>query len=252
MRLLILGGTTEASALARAVATNARIAATLSLAGRTARPATAPVAVRVGGFGGAAGLAGYLREAGIDAMVDATHPFAARVSRNAIAAAHEARVPLLRIARPAWQAVAGDQWREAADMAHAAALLGHVPQRVFLTVGQQDLAPFQMAPWHHYVVRSVEPPPPASLPPDAVTIQARGPFGLTEELALLRLHRIEVLVSKNSGGTATTAKLAAARAMGLPVVMVARPPDPPTQPGQTVADAAAAMAWVTGLLPPFL
>lgn len=241
MRLLILGGSTEASALAREVAGDARFAPTLSLAGRTQAPVLPPIPARVGGFGGVAGLVAYLRAERIAAVVNATHPFAARMSANAAEACAETGTSLLRVLRPAWTKQPGDDWRTVADMAAAAEALGAAPRRVFLTVGRQDLAPFAAAPQHRYVIRSVDPPPPESLPPQASIISARGPFDEAAEAALLRDHAIDVIVTKNAGGGATGAKLAAARMLGLPVVIVARPPLPP---GERVPDVAGARAWL--------
>lgn len=241
MNVLILGGTTEASALARALASEPGIRATLSFAGRTRDPAPPPIPWRSGGFGGAAGLAAYLHSHAIAALVDATHPFAAGISRNAVAAATEAGVALLAVVRPAWDAGPGDRWVHVPDMPAAAAALGAVPRRVFLTVGQQELAPFAAAPWHSYLVRSVEAPAPGLLPPGTRCIAARGPFAEADERRLLAEEGVEVLVTKNSGGTATAAKLAAARALGVPVVMVARPPP---SGAAAVPDAAGALAWL--------
>lgn len=241
MNVLILGGTTEASAIARALAGSARVRATLSLAGRTRAPVLPAIPSRRGGFGGVDGLVRYLRGHAVDALIDATHPFAARISANAVAAAALAPVPLLAVLRPAWTATPGDRWTEVADMAAAAAALGTAPRRVFLTVGQGDLAPFAAAPRHRYLIRSIELPDPASLPPGARCVAARGPFAEADERRLLRAEGIEVLVTKNSGGDATAAKLAAARALGVPVVMVARPPGPAAP---TVPDAAGALAWL--------
>jgi precorrin-6A/cobalt-precorrin-6A reductase len=239
MRVLILGGTTEASQLARGLAGDGRFAAMLSLAGRTEHPAEQPLAMRSGGFGGVAGLARVLGE--FDALVDATHPFAAQISRNAAEASRIAGVALLAIRRPAWTEVPGDDWRSVPDMEAAAIALGTEARRVFLTVGQKDLAPFGAAPWHDYLIRSVDPPA-SPLPPRATVIAARGPFLEADERRLLAAHRIEVLVTKNSGGSATEAKLAAARGLGVPVVMVARPPPP--EGVQCVASAAEALAWL--------
>ncbi|HET9018724.1 MAG TPA: cobalt-precorrin-6A reductase [Acetobacteraceae bacterium] len=242
MNLLILGGSSEASALVRAIAGESRFAPILSLAGRTRAPVLPQhVAARIGGFGGIAGLVAFLRMERIGAVVNATHPFAAGMSANAAAATAETSVPLLRILRPAWTPEPGDDWREVADMRQAARALGEAPRRVLLTIGRQDLAPFVAAPQHHYVIRSVDPPPPESLPPRATVISARGPFDAEAETALLRDHAIEVVVTKNAGGGATEAKLAAARARGLPVVMVARPPP---APGETVPDVAGALRWL--------
>lgn len=241
LRILLLGGTTESAALAALLAGDARFAATLSLAGRTRTPRPQPLPTRIGGFGGAEALARYLHAERIDALVDATHPFAAIMSRNAAAAAEMAGVALLALRRPAWQPQAADRWICVPDMPAAAAALGAAPRRVLLTVGRQDLAAFVVAPQHHYVVRSVDPPTPDSLPPGAETLLARGPFELEEERALLRHHRIDVIVSKNSGGSATQAKLAAARELGLEIVMVERPVKPAAP---TVGNVEAAFEWL--------
>lgn len=241
LNVLILGGTSEASALARALAADTRFGAALSLAGVTKAPASQPIPVRTGGFGGAEGLAEYLRQGRIAALVDATHPFAAQISANAAEAARIAGVPLLAVRRPAWEPRAGDRWTVVPDMEAAAAALGEVPRRVLLTIGRQELAPFLKAPHHRYVVRSVDAPAGDLLPPGAEVITARGPFDEADERDLLTERRIEVLVTKNSGGEATRAKLDAARAFGIPVVMVARPPVPPVE---TVATAGEAFAWL--------
>ncbi|MBS0559245.1 MAG: cobalt-precorrin-6A reductase [Proteobacteria bacterium] len=239
MRVLILGGTTEASAIARTLAGDARFDAVLSLAGRTAAPAAQPIRVRTGGFGGAQGLAGYLRSERIGALIDATHPFAARMKVNAAQAAALTRVPRLAVLRPEWRPATGDRWRQVASMEEAAAALGTAPRRVFLAIGRQELAPF--GPPHAYLVRSVDPPDPATLPQGARVVLARGPFDEAAETDLLRAHAIEIVVAKNAGGAATEAKLSAARRQGLTVVMVRRPP-PPAPP--IVPDAEAAVAWL--------
>ena len=241
MKVLILGGTTEASAIAAGLAGDPAIQAVLSLAGRTRAPALPAVPTRRGGFGGVEGLVRYLRDEAVDVLVDATHPFAAQMSRHALAAAEQAGVRRLAVVRPAWQAQPGDTWTNVPDMQAAAAALGREPRRVFLTVGQGELAPFAAAPWHDYLIRSIEPPDPGDLPPRARCIAARGPFELEGERRLLRDEGVEVLVAKNAGGAATAAKLTAARELGLPVVMVARPP---ALPGPAVADAAGALAWL--------
>ena len=239
MRVLILGGTTEASALATALAGDAAFDPVLSLAGRTRDPVLPAIATRRGGFGGVDGLVRYLQKGGIGALVDATHPFAAQMSRHALLAAAQAGVPRLAVVRPAWQPEPGDRWTEVPTMAAAAFALGRMPRRVFLTVGQQELAPFHAMPWHHYLIRSIEPP--TAPPPGARCIAARGPFTETDERRLLQAEAIDIVVTKNSGGTATAAKLAAARALGLSVVMVVRPPE---AEGPKVADAAGALAWL--------
>ena len=241
---MILGGTGEASALARAIAGDPRFRATLSLAGRTRAPVPPPIPWRIGGFGGVEGLAVYLRAEHIEALIDATHPFAEQITRHAEAAAKRIGVPLLAICRPPWQPVAGDRWTMVPDMPAAAEALGRTPRRVFLTIGQKDLSAFAAAPWHYYLIRSVNPPDPAALPPEAEVIAARGPFEETAERQLLAQHRIDIIVTKNSGGTATAGKLVAARALGLPAVMVARPARPAVA---TVADAPAALDWLLQL-----
>jgi precorrin-6A/cobalt-precorrin-6A reductase len=242
MNLLILGGTSEASALGRALADDRRFRATISLAGRTRNPATQPVPVRIGGFGGVDGLVRYIVEHRIDALIDATHPFAAQMSRNAEAAARQTATAALVIQRPAWQKQPGDRWIEVPDLPAAAQALGPVAHRVMLTIGRKDLQPFAAAPHHHYLLRSVDAPPPESLPPHAEVITARGPFALADELDLLRVRQIEILVTKNSGGIATEAKLTATRMLRLPVIMVTRPAPPDAE---TVATVPEALAWLS-------
>lgn len=241
-RILILGGTTEASALARRLAADPRFDATLSLAGRTRDPAAiAGVTMRVGGFGGADALAHWLRDAGIDAIVDATHPFAAQISANAYAAAIAAGIPLCTVVRPPWSAMPGDEWHTVASAEEAAAALGAEPRRVFLSIGRQEVGAFRGAPHHAYVIRSIEPPDEAALPLDVKLIQARGPFALADEMRLLTSERIDVVVTKNAGGGATYPKIAAARELGLPVVMIARPYKASSH---AVASADEAVAWL--------
>lgn len=244
-RLLILGGTSEASELARLIAGDARFDPRLSLAGRTKAPATPPIAFRIGGFGGAEGLAEYMRAEAIDLLVDATHPFAERMKHNAVAATAQANVPLLAIRRPEWRPQPGDRWTVVPDMEAAASALGDNTLRVFVTIGQKELAPFRAAPQHRYIVRSVDPPSPDSLPPDTQVITARGPFDEAAERALLEHRKIDVVVTKNSGGVATYAKLAAARALGLPVIMVARPAHPQAEAVETAGEA---FAWLEAWL----
>lgn len=241
-KLLILGGTTEASALAAWLAGRPEFDSLLSFAGTTRAPRPPPIPHRVGGFGGSHGLANFLREGGWRLMIDATHPFAAKMKRNAAEAACLAEIDLLAIHRPGWQDVPGDSWHHVPDMAQAAHALGPIPRRVLLTIGQKDLVAFKAAPWHHYIVRSVDPPQADSLPPSAEVIAARGPFALDDELALLRACKVSVLVTKNSGGTATAPKLEAARLCGMDVVMIDRPK--PQAGVHTVEDAAQAQAWL--------
>ena len=223
MKLLILGGTTEASALARALAGRADLQPILSLAGRTASPALPAIPHRIGGFGGAAGLADYLAREAVDAVVDATHPFAARISANAAEACAARDLPLLVFTRPPWQPGPGDLWTDVADLDAAALALGDSPRRVLLTVGRLGLAAFKAAPHHSYLIRTIDPPQAGDLPPDHVVIVGRGPFRLDDELELMRGERIKIVVTKNSGGPAAAAKLEAARQLGLPVLLVGRP-----------------------------
>jgi precorrin-6A/cobalt-precorrin-6A reductase len=241
MRVLILGGTTEATQLGNALAGDARFDAVLSLAGRTRQPAPQKLSVRIGGFGGAAGLATWLHAQRIDAVIDATHPFAAQISRNAEAAGAETGVTLCVVRRPEWQPVAGDHWIVVADMQEAAAALGVAARRVLLTIGRKDFAPFKAASQHHYVIRSVDAPPAEALPPFRKLSPARGPFLEHDERRLLLERRIGIVVTKNSGGNATQAKLHAARALGLPVVMVARPP---AGSAECVSDVDGALRWL--------
>ncbi len=244
MRILILGGTREARALATLISGDGRFDALLSLAGRTANPAALPVPVRSGGFGGADGLARFLKEGGFAAVIDATHPFAANISANAVAAAQETGLPLGSLVREPWREVEGDRWTTVGDVRAAAEVLDSNPRRVFLTVGRQELGAFAAAPQHSYIARTIDPPSDTALPPDFTLIQARPPFDVGAETAFLSEKRIDVLVSKNSGGEETYAKIAAARALGLPVVMVARPHKPV---GVTLTSAADAMSWLEGL-----
>jgi len=241
MRILILGGTGEASTLARALAGRDAYGVTLSLAGRTAAPKAEPVPTRIGGFGGAEGLAAYLRRENIERLIDATHPFAAIISGNAARAAKAAGVPLLAIRRPAWHREPGDLWTEVASVAEAVATLGPTPRRVFLTIGRQEAGAFVAAPQHAYLARTVEPLDGALPVPHLIVIEARGPFDAAAEAALMRANGTEIVVSKNSGGAATYGKIAAARSLGLPVVMVRRPEKPDVS---SVADAAGALRWL--------
>ena len=242
MRLLILGGTTEASCLAGALVGRHDVAPVLSLAGRTQNPVLPPIPHRIGGFGGVDGLSAYLAGERIDVMVDATHPFAARISAHAVAAAAVAGVPLLAFTRPPWRPGIGDRWTAVPDLDAAAAALGLARRTVLLTVGRLGLARFRAAPQHRYVVRTIDPPDPADLPPDHVLLLDRGPFRLEDEMALMRREGVEVVVTKNSGGSAAAAKLDAARALGIAVVMIDRPPAPAGRPETHALDAV--LEWI--------
>jgi precorrin-6A/cobalt-precorrin-6A reductase len=196
---------------------------TLSLAGRTEQPMPQPIPYRRGGFGGVAGLAQWIEAHGVQAVVDATHPFAERISANAAAACAMTGVPLCVLTRAPWQNTAGDQWIEVLDMASAVKALGDEPRRVFLTVGRLALPEFEAAPQHHYLARTVDPPEPPLALPHLTLILDRGPFDAVAETELMRVHKIQILVTKNSGGAATYGKIEAARSLGMPVVMVQTP-----------------------------
>ncbi|WP_406334881.1 cobalt-precorrin-6A reductase [Streptomyces sp. NBC_00203] len=237
--VLVLGGTTEARELAAELAARPGVRVTTSLAGRVSRPGALEGDVRIGGFGGAEGLAQWLREHGVAAVVDATHPFASGITANAARAAAATGVPAVVLRRPGWRPGPGDRWHSAASLTEAAALLPALGRRVFLTTGRLGLAAFAHLAGLHFLVRSVEAPEPP-LPPDTEVLLARGPFTPDGEKALLREHRIDVLVTKDSGGDATAAKLTAARDLGLPVVVVRRPPLP--EGVTAVPDVASALA----------
>jgi precorrin-6A/cobalt-precorrin-6A reductase len=241
LRLLILGGTSQASALAEAIAGRADIEATLSLAGRTREPAPSPIPTRIGGFGGAHGLRAYLEVEDIDALIDATHPFAAQMSRHAAEASAAARRPLLIFTRPPWEKQSGDRWIDVATIEDAAQAVGAVRRHVFLTQGRSQLAAFASAPQHRYLVRAIEAPSDIDVLPDRRLILARGPFALADEEALMRGEAIDILVSKNSGGASTYAKIEAARRLGLPVVMLRRPDKPDVPQTSALGDV---LAWI--------
>jgi precorrin-6A/cobalt-precorrin-6A reductase len=240
-QILILGGTLEARRLAERLRGRADLAITVSLAGRTASPAAQPVPVRIGGFGGAEGLAAYLRAERIAALIDATHPYAATISANAARAAAAAGVRLLALRRPPWQPTAHDRWTDVADVPAAVQALGTASRCVFLTLGRKELGPFATAPRHHYLVRSVDPVEPRLPVPHAIYLLARGPFAEAAERELLRAHQIDAVVAKNSGGEATYGKIAAARVLGVEVIMLRRPQLPAVP---SVARVEEATAWL--------
>jgi precorrin-6A/cobalt-precorrin-6A reductase len=242
MKILILGGTSEASALAKALAGDARFDALMSFAGRVQDIPAPAIPYRIGGFGGVEGLVRFLEANAIGALSDATHPFAAQMSANAVAATSASGVPLLRFERPAWVRGAGDHWTEVADMARAAEALGEEMRRVFLTVGKLEIAAFHAAPHHDYLIRAIDAFDPGL--PQARVIAARGPFTVDDERALLRDERIDAIVTKNSGAAATSAKIEAARDLGIEVVMVTRPQLPHADAVQSVGNA---MEWLERL-----
>lgn len=220
--ILLLGGTSEASALARLLA-DADMPTTLSYAGRTDHPRAQPVPVRVGGFGGVEGLARHLRDHRITHLVDATHPFAAQMSANAVQAARIAAVPLIALTRPAWRAQPGDRWTHVPDIAGAVAALAGQPRRVMLALGRMHVDAFAAQPQHHYLLRFVDPPATPPALPDHSLIVDRGPFNVEGDRTLMQAHGIDLILCKNAGGTGAQAKLLAARALDLPVIMIDRP-----------------------------
>jgi precorrin-6A/cobalt-precorrin-6A reductase len=222
MRILLLGGTTEASLMARKLRDSGHDAI-FSYAGRTDHPVAQPLPTRVGGFGGVAGLLAYLQAENITHVIDATHPFAAGMSANAHAACTQSGRRLIRLERPAWTAGPGDDWTEVARIEDLPAALPQHPARVFLAIGKQQIGLFASQPQHHYLLRLVDAPT-APLPlPQTDVVLARGPFSFDEDLALLRQRRITHIVAKNAGGSGARAKLDAARALGLPVILARRP-----------------------------
>ncbi len=239
-RVLILGGTAEARELARLLHEDPRFAVLSSLAGRVADPRLPVGETRIGGFGGPSGLAAFLADDGVDLLVDATHPFAATISRNAARAASAAGVPLLAVVRPEWSPKAGDRWTRVPTVPAAARVLAErTGGRAMLSTGRQDAHEFAALDDWWFLIRVVDAPS-GPLPRRHVVLRDRGPYTLDSERALLRENAVDVLVTKNSGGDLVSAKLAAARALGIDVVVVDRPERPATVP--TVATAAAAYA----------
>lgn len=239
MRVLVLGGTTEASTLARALA-EAGVDAVFSYAGRTDMPVPQPLPQRIGGFGGVAGLCAYLRAESFTHLVDATHPFAAQMTRHALAASVAQGVRYLALERPPWTRQTDDKWTHVPDIESAVVALPDSPARVFLAIGKQTLAPFAAKPQHHYLLRLVDPPQDIPLSHTSVVL-ARGPFDLAGDLDLLQAQQIDLIVAKNAGGSGARAKLDAARALGIPVILIDRPPAPPRAIAATPAEV---MRWL--------
>jgi precorrin-6A/cobalt-precorrin-6A reductase len=247
--VLLLGGTGEARELAGRLVATPGLEVVSSLAGRVTNPRLPAGAVRIGGFGGVSGLAAWLRAEGIDVVVDATHPFASRITGNAVEAAAACGLPLLLVRRPGWQPEPGDDWRSVGSLDAAAELVTTIGGRVFLTIGRQGLARFAGLDGAWFLIRCVDPPGPP-LPARAEIVVSRGPFTVDGELELMRRHRIDVVVTKDSGGAPAAAKLSAARVLGLPVVMVRRPPVPSGVATVETVDAALAWAARLGPIPP--
>ncbi|CAA7615412.1 Precorrin-6A reductase [Magnetospirillum sp. LM-5] len=238
--ILILGGTQEARELAQVLAGQPAMNVITSLAGRTAVPHLPPGRIVQGGFGGIDGLVDFIADNHVTALIDATHPFAARMGMQAGLAADRAQVPLLRLERPAWTRQPDDRWDEVDDWDQAVIALKTNAQRILLAIGRQELAPFAGLDHLWFLIRSVERPDP--MPPfsQCEFLAARGPFSVADETALLRAHAIDTIVCKNSGGTASAAKLVAARELGLRVVMLRRPARPVTE---TVTQIDQAVVW---------
>ena len=220
---------------------DAGLTAVFSYAGRTDAPAAQPLPTRIGGFGGVPGLVDYLICENITHVVDATHPFAAQMSRNAITACAALQLPLIALERGAWVPLPMDHWTIVADTVAAVAALPDASARVFLAIGKQTLGDFAIRPQHHYLLRLVDPPQDPLPLPNTTVIVARGPFTESGDRALLQTHQISHVVAKNAGGKGAQAKLAAARALQLPVIMIDRPVLPPRQIARTVA---AVMDWL--------
>jgi precorrin-6A/cobalt-precorrin-6A reductase len=240
VRILILGGTGEARALAAELVA-AGVDVLSSLAGRVREPRLPDGPVRVGGFGGAEGLVAFLSAEGITAVIDATHPFAGTITAHAAQAAAQAGVPLLVLRRPQW--AADPSWHVVADIRAAAEAVCRWPGgSVFLTTGRRDLDVFAADGRHRFLVRTVDPPD-GPVPPSMTLVLGRGPYTVEGESALMREHGVGLLVTKNSGGPMTAAKLQAARDLGVRVLMVARPPLPPGS--MAVATVAEAVRWIS-------
>ena len=240
-RVLILGGTTEARGLVERLVGRADCDVISSLAGRVANPRLPTGQVRIGGFGGATGLASWIDREGIRAVIDATHPFAATISWNAAAAAAASHVPLLALRRAAWVPGEDDQWHGAASLEDAALMLPDLGHRHFLTIGRQGVSCFADVRDAWFLVRSVDPPEEPT-PPQMELLLDRGPYSMDAEIALMRARTVDTVITKNSGGEATAAKLAGARELGLPVVMLQRPATPVGVP--EVSDVPGAVEWV--------
>ena len=239
MRALILGGTADASLLAGEIA-RAGLDAVYSYGGRTRAPADQPLPTRIGGFGGVSGLADTIRREGITHVIDATHPFAAEMSRHAVEACTQTDTLLIALERPPWTKASGDNWIEVADVSAAAAVLPETPTNVFLAIGRQHIAPFATKPQHAYTLRFVDPPE-APLPFAADVIVSRGPFTLEGELEMMRARGIASIVARNSGGDGARAKIDAARMLHLPVIMISRPKLPERRRVESIAEV---MQWL--------
>jgi precorrin-6A/cobalt-precorrin-6A reductase len=242
-RILILGGTRDALELADKLSAEGRFSVIYSLAGRVEHPRLPNCEVRIGGFGGIDGLSGYLMDERIHAVVDATHPFAARISQHVEEASQRLGLPLVALVRSPWIAVDGDVWHEVPDLQSAADVVPRLGKRVFLAIGRQEVSVFAQCTDGYFLIRAIEPPS-GPLPPNCDVVLGRGPFHFDDELKLLRDHAIDLVVAKNSGGAATYPKILAAREIHIPVVMVQRPR---AQQVLSVATPSAVLTWLHNL-----
>lgn len=240
-RILILGGTGDSARLIPQLAALPNVETIASLAGRTPKPNIPSVGqVRMGGFGGVDGLVNYLKTEAIDLLIDMTHPFAAQITQNAAIAAQTVGIPRLLFCRPAWEQELGDRWLIAADLTAASALFPDLADRVFLTIGRQELGAFAKVSDCWFLMRMITPPDLVELPRGEVLLD-QGPFDLMKETKILRDYDIGAIVSKNSGGNAAYAKIIAARNLGIPVVMIPRPLLPESE---VVSEISAVLEWV--------
>jgi precorrin-6A/cobalt-precorrin-6A reductase len=240
MRALLLGGTGDANALAEALA-RARIDAIYSYAGRTQIPLPHALPTRIGGFGGAAGLADYIRQERITHVIDATHPFAAEMSRHAVDACAVTSMPLIALERAPWKRTTGDSWVDVPDIDAAVAALPDAPARVFLAIGRQHIAAFAAKPQHAYTLRFVDAPGGALPLQKAEVIISRGPFTPDGDRELMASRKIDILVARNSGGSGARAKIDAACELGIPVIMIARPALPERPRVESIQEV---LAWL--------
>lgn len=224
-KILLLGGTKEARLLAERISAGDTIQVVYSLAGRTREPLLPTCLIRYGGFGGVQGLVTYLQEQQINMVVDATHAFAQIMRKHAALACQEMHIPYLAFVSEAWSAMPDDLWYDAPTVAQSVDIVEKLGTRVFLAIGRQELAAFASLPHKWFLIRSIEMPA-EPLPPQHVVVLQRGPFAFDDELQLLQRYKIDTIVTKNSGGSAAYAKIEAARALRLPVIVITRPPRP--------------------------
>ena len=245
LRILVLGGTSEATALSQTLEEDNRFEPILSFAGRTQHPVLPIKETRIGGFGGVDGLTRYLNDNQIDLIVDATHPFAAQISRNVATASSVSGISVLALRRPEWQWKTGDLWQEVDSFSNAVTALGGEQRRIFLSIGRLELKYFEVAPQHHYLVRTIDPPDPMPDFHDWRLILSRGPFDVDSEQRLLTNHGIDCVVTKNSGAAATYAKIEAARQLQISVILIKQPTLPSVPQVNSVVDA---LYWIEAFL----